>query len=301
MDVQGCRDILENLYDGLYIVDRERKITFWNKGAEKITGFKNTEVVGSYCWNNLLVHVDKEGSLLCLGMCPLAKTIDDGIMREVEVFFRHKEGYRVPVNIRVSPIRNLNGRITGAIEIFNDNSHKINLVDQIEQLRALSLLDPLTGLANRRYVEIHLKGKIKEMSDCGYSLFGVIFLDIDHFKNVNDKHGHDVGDEVLKMVSMTLKRGVNGTGLACRWGGEEFIAVIPVSDVYTLQLVAEILRVLVERSNFSSGQHVVSVTVSAGATMAVPGDTVDSIVKRADKLMFQSKKLGRNRVSVTLE
>ncbi|MCG9969568.1 sensor domain-containing diguanylate cyclase [Pelotomaculum terephthalicicum JT] len=298
MDVQNCQDILENLYDGLYIVDRKRKITFWNKGAEKITGFKSAEVVGSYCWQNLLTHVDSKGTLLCKGMCPLAKTIEDGVMREAEVFLRHKGGYRVPVFIRISPLRDLNGKITGAIEIFNDNSPKIDLVQQIEQLRELSLLDQLTGLANRRYAEIHLQGKIKEMSDCGCSFFGVIFLDIDHFKKVNDEHGHDVGDEVLKMVSMTLKRGVNGKGLVCRWGGEEFIVVIPAGDIYMLQSIAGSLRALVEQSRYSNGRHVVSVTVSAGATMAVPGDTVDSMVKRADALMFRSKKMGRNRVSV---
>jgi len=301
MDAQSCQDILENLYDGLYIVDRDRKITFWNKGAEKITGFKNAEMIGSYCWDNMLTHVDSEGSFLCLGTCPLAQTIDDGMTREAEVFLRHKEGYRVPVFIRVSPIRDLNGKITGAVEIFNDNSSKIDLINQIDQLQALSMLDSLTGLANRRYAEIHLQGKIKEMSDCGCSFFGVLFIDIDDFKKVNDKHGHDVGDEVLKMVSMTLKRGVNGTGLVCRWGGEEFVVVVPVGDIHMLQSVAERLRILVKRSCFSNGQHVVSVTVSAGATMAVPGDTVDSVVKRADKLMFQSKKLGKNRVSVKLE
>lgn len=301
MNDQHCQDILKNLYDGLYFVDRDRKITFWNKGAEKITGFKNTEVVGSYCWDNLLAHVDSEGSLLCLGMCPLAKTIEDGIMREAEVFLRHKGGYRVPVFIRVSPLRDLDGKVIGAIEVFNDNSHKIDLVSQIGQLRALSLLDTLTGLANRRYAEAHLQGKIKEMSDCGCPFFGVLFMDIDHFKKVNDKHGHDVGDEVLKMVSMTLKRGVNGTGLVCRWGGEEFIAIIPAVDISMLKSVAGRLRALVEQSRFSNGQHIVSVTVSAGATMAIPGDTVDSVVKRADALMFQSKKQGRNRVSVKLD
>ncbi|OPX90589.1 MAG: Response regulator PleD [Pelotomaculum sp. PtaB.Bin013] len=219
-------------------------------------------------------------------------------MREAEVFLRHKGGFRVPVFIRVSPIRDSDGKITGAIEIFNDNSPKIDLIQQIDQLRELSLLDPLTRLANRRYAEIHLQGKIKEMSDCGCPFFGVLFLDIDHFKKVNDEHGHDVGDEVLKMVSMTIKRGVNGKGQVCRWGGEEFIVVIPAGDIYMLQSVAGSLRALVEQSCYSDGRHEVSVTVSVGATMAVSGDTVESVVKRADALMFQSKKMGRNRVSI---
>lgn len=300
MEDQRCQEILENLYDGVYFVDRDRRITFWNKGAEKITGFKDAEAVGSYCSDNLLAHVDSQGTLLCKGLCPLAKTIEDGIMREAEVYLRHKAGYRVPVFIRTSPIRDVGGKIIGAVEVFNDNSPKIELASQVERLRALSLVDPLTGLANRRYAEIKIRSKLKEMSDYSSS-FGVLFLDIDHFKNVNDKYGHDVGDEVLKMVSMTLKRGINGEGLVCRWGGEEFFAVIPAGDICMLQSVAGRLRALVERSVFSNGQHEISVTVSVGATMAVLGDTVESIVKRADDLMFQSKKMGRNRVSVKTE
>lgn len=301
MDDVRCQDILENLCDGLYFVDRDRRITFWNKAAEKITGFRSFEVVGLCCSDNLLAHVNDEGSLLCLGLCPLAKTIEDGVMREAEVYLRHKDGYRVPVFIRVSPILDSYGKIIGAFEVFNDNTTKRDLISRLNQFRHLSLVDPLTDLANRRYTEIHLQGKIKEMSDYGRSLFGVIFLDIDHFKKVNDKYGHDVGDEVLKMVSKTLKKGVDGTGLVGRWGGEEFIAVIEAHDIYMIQSVAGRLCALVERSSLLNNGDLVSVTVSVGATMAVPGDTVDSLVKRADKLMFQSKKLGRNRVSVNLE
>lgn len=298
MDTYVCQDILENLYDGLYIVDKERKITFWNKAAEKMTGFQKTEIVGSYCWNNLLAHVDGNGSSLCTHLCPLAKTIKDGIMREAEIFLRHKSGHRIPVFVRVSPLRDINGNITGAIEVFNDNSPKIDLVNQIEQLQALSLLDTLTGLANRRYAEIHLQGKVKELSDYRCTFFGVLFIDIDNFKKVNDLYGHDVGDEVLRMVSKTLNRGINGSGLVCRWGGEEFIAVIPAGDLYIIQSVANRLRALVEQSCLANSQDKISVTISVGATLAVPGDTMESVVKRADKLMLQSKKLGKNRVSV---
>lgn len=95
------------------------------------------------------------------------------------------------------------------------------------------------------------------------------------------------------------QRGVNGNGLVCRWGGEEFIAVIPASALNTLESGAGRLRALVEQSCLSHSQYTVSVTISVGATLAVPGDTVESVVRRADKLMLQSKKLGKNRVSVT--
>jgi PAS domain S-box-containing protein len=89
--------ILGNIHEGVYFVDSERKITFWNKGAERITGYTEGEVVGHFCYDNILKHVNDEGLHLCLGGCPLHQTLSDGQGREALVYLHHKEGYRVPV------------------------------------------------------------------------------------------------------------------------------------------------------------------------------------------------------------
>lgn len=301
MDMELHQKILDNIYDGVYFVDRDRKITYWNKGAERITGYKSTEVIGLRCSDNLLMHIDSEGNLLCFGLCPLAMTIGDGTLREAEIYLHHKDGHRVPVFVRVAPIRDPDGQIIGAVEIFNDNSTHIDLVKQLDQFRELALVDSLTGLANRRYAEMYLRGKFEEMRNSGHPLFGVLFIDIDHFKRVNDLFGHDMGDEVLRMVAMTLKKAVNKGGVVCRWGGEEFIAVVLAKSSDDLYSIAKSLCVLVERSGFNAGPNSISVTVSIGAALAEANDTVDSLIKRADQLMFQSKKLGRNRVSLKLD
>ncbi|MFZ5643748.1 MAG: diguanylate cyclase [Bacillota bacterium] len=294
----SCMEILNSIYDGVYFVDLQGKITFWNRGAEKITGFESSEVLGSACSDNILVHVDCKGCCLCLGKCPMAKTIKDGETREEEVYLRHKNGYRVPVSVRVSPLRDTSGKIFGGVQIFNDFSSSASLLDQLEQFRTLSLMDSLTGLINRRYAEIYLQGRINEMNKYGRSFFGVLFLDIDHFKNVNDTFGHHVGDEVLKMVSMTLKKGINGSGIVCRWGGEEFMAVISADSNNKLYSIAERLRLLIGQSAFNTGKENISVTMSIGATLADMNDTPDTLVKRADMLMFESKRSGRNKVTI---
>ena len=114
--------ILDNLYDGVYFVDRDRKITYWNKGAERITGYPAAEVVGSRCFDNILMHVDGHGTLLCKELCPLAATMLDGVERTADVYLQHKDGHRVSVNVRITPLRNEGGAVTGGVEVFTDNS-----------------------------------------------------------------------------------------------------------------------------------------------------------------------------------
>jgi len=128
--------------------------------------------------------------------------------------------------------------------------------------------------------------------------FGILFMDIDHFKKVNDLHGHDIGDKVLIMVSNTFMKNVRASDIVGRWGGEEFLAIIPNITEEQLHFTANKLRVLVEQSGFSLYSDIVQVTVSIGATLAQPKDTTETLLERADKLLYYSKANGRNRVSI---
>ena len=119
---------------------------------------------------------------------------------------------------------------------------------------------------------------------------------MDHFKKVNDTHGHEIGDEVLRMVARTLGGNLRSVDSFGRWGGEEFIAVITNTSREYLCMVAERSRRLVAESELRAGPHHVRVTVSIGATMAHAGDTIESLVDRADGLLYRAKASGRNRV-----
>ena len=291
------RRILDSIHDGVYLVDPDRRITYWNRGAERITGYGADEAVGRRCQDNFLVHVDADGASLCRDGCPLAWTMGDGRPREAEVFLQHKDGHRVPVSVRASPIRDAAGRVEGAVEIFSDNSRVAAAADLVEELRGLALLDPLTEVGNRRFVEQQLKARLDELDRYGWPV-GVLFADVDLFKKVNDRHGHATGDRVLRMVARTLENGVRSFDVVGRWGGEEFVLLIVNVDVGHLRAVAEKLRRLVEGSGFSEGQESIRVTVSVGGVMAVPGETAEAVVARADRLMYASKAAGRNRVTV---
>ncbi len=293
------KDILSNLYEGVYFVDHDRKILYWNKGAEIITGYGSDEVLGKRC-NDNINHVDNNGIQLCIATCPLSKTIADLIPREVEVYLLHKKGYRIPVLARTIPIQDDQGNTIGAAEIFNDNSPKIAIVQRMKELERLALLDPLTELANRRYIEMKLQSRFDEMRRYGWS-FGILYMDVDHFKEVNDAYGHSIGDEVLKMVARTLLNNVRASDIVGRWGGEEFIAVVMNNEEKILYSVANKLRALVEQSSISVDSKVIRITISIGASLAHDDETVDVLLKRADKLLYQSKVSGRNKVSISLQ
>ena len=292
------KNLLDSLYDGVYFVDRERRITYWNKGAERLTGYKAAEVVGMRCSDNVLIHINEQGISLCEGQCPAAETIADGRPREAELYLHHKEGYRVPVSIRLAPIQDPNGQVIGAVEVFSDNSSKVAIMQRIEELQKIALFDPLTELGNRRHAEMNLTVRFDEMHRYGWA-FGILFIDIDRFKAVNDAYGHNIGDEVLKMVAKKLLNNVRSFDMVNRWGGEEFIAIIVNIQEDQLYDIANKLRLLVEQSSLSVGSDIIRVTISIGATLARANEEGDTLLKRADQLMYHSKTAGRNRVSMT--
>lgn len=288
--------IVENLHDGLYFVDRNRTITYWNKAAERISGFSAEEVVGRSCHDNILTHVDGDGNNLCKEMCPLAKTISDQETREVEVYMHHKDGHRVPVSVRTSSLTDEDGNVIGGIELFTDiSSREVNEL-RIKELEKMALIDNLTQLANRNYIEKELQSRFEEKKRMGVS-FGFLFMDIDHFKKFNDTYGHDVGDEVLKFVAANFIASARPFDLFGRWGGEEFVGIIRNITHENLENLGNRIRVMIEKSYILHKEKKLNVTISIGATLVKDDDTSDTLVKRADNLLYECKRKGRNCVT----
>ncbi len=288
------RILLDNLYDGVYFVDRDRRISSWNKSAERITGYTAAEVVGKGCSENLM-HVDRDGRSLCSACCPLIESLSRGAPTTQEMYLLHKDGHRVPISVRVAPIRDEQGAVTGAIEVFTDNTAKAAMIERLAEIERIAYVDQLTGLVNRRYTEIALASRQEEMQRYGWP-YGVIFIDIDDFKKVNDRYGHDVGDEVLKMVAKTIASTSRSFDVVGRWGGEEFLAVIANLGQEELVQTANRFRLLVERS-LLPGDHPVGVTISRGAAIAGPGERIEDLLKRVDHCLYRSKSAGKNRVT----
>jgi diguanylate cyclase (GGDEF)-like protein/PAS domain S-box-containing protein len=291
------KDILDNLSDGVYFVDSQRKITYWNKGAERITGYRSAEVIGKSCADNLLVHVDGTGCQLCLSGCPLTASMEDGSLHQAPVFLRHAQGHRVPVFVRVSPLHDEAGAIVGAVELFSDNSLVLNIQQQLDEMTLEVNQDALTGIANRRAIENYLRASLTEVQLQGLPA-AILMLDIDHFKRINDTYGHSAGDQALRMLANTVNSNLRAGDSIGRWGGEEFLVVLrQIGQAYIFQ-VAEKLRILIASSVAHAGEEQVNLTVSIGATQLREQDTLEEVVERADRLLYASKDAGRNRVTV---
>jgi diguanylate cyclase (GGDEF)-like protein/PAS domain S-box-containing protein len=281
--------------DGVYFCDPDRRIIYWNRGAERITGYQADDVSGLSCAEGLLTHV--EGTPLCDTSCPLVATLTSGEPSEVEVFLHHKEGHRIPVRIRTFPVRDAGGGVEGVVEVFTDDSALAAALERVQQLSVEAETDPLTGVGNRRSMETRLEAHATERRKAGQSV-GVLFIDIDHFKDVNDVFGHGTGDRVLKMVTETVRHNLRASDTLARWGGDEFVALLDHVDADALKSLAEKLRVLVASSYLvlDDGARL-NVTVSIGGTLLRPGDTAQTAFARADHLLYESKVTGRNRLT----
>lgn len=294
IDQTSLIELFNNLYEALYIVDRDCKILYWNKVAELTTGYSQQEVMGRNC-ADILSHIDENGNVLCERGCPLKMSISDGRIYEIEAFLKHKDGHRVPVSIRTFPLSNDNA--SGAIEVFVDNSSKIAFLHTIEELQRLVIIDHLTGLTNRRFIEMSLEARLSEMKRYGWP-FGILFIDIDNFKNINDLYGHETGDNVLRMIAQTFINNSRPFDTTGRWGGEEFVSIVLNVNKERLLDVANRMRMLIEKSVVTIDSDLIKVTVSIGATMANSDDTVEGIIRRADRLMYNAKVSGKNRVII---
>jgi len=294
VDKKFYRDLLDRMSDGVYFVNLDRNITYWNSGAERISGYSAHEVLGHSCAEGLLRHVTDRGRQLCRLGCPLLAVMEDGKPREADVFMHHKDGHRVPITVRGQALRSPDGQIVGSVEIFHTRGTNPYAAQRRD--RGDDSLDTVTGLAPRRFGELQLKALTQAVAEQTTTL-GVLYVDADHFKDVNDTFGHKTGDEVLRMVGQSIVNGLRRGDIPVRWGGEEFLALMPGTDQAGLRAAAERVRMLVENSWIQKGEVQVRVTISVGATMAIPTETGDDLVDRADGFMYASKEGGRNRVT----
>jgi two-component system, cell cycle response regulator len=172
------------------------------------------------------------------------------------------------------------------------------LRDNVQMSIEMAITDALTGLFNRRYMESHLGTLLEQAAARGKPLSALV-IDIDYFKAINDTHGHDAGDDVLRDFALRIKRSIRGIDLACRYGGEEFVIVMPETDMAVAAMVAERLRrrIAAEPFAIAQGAKSIPVTISIGiAALRGKEDNAASLLKRADQALYRAKRDGRNRV-----
>jgi diguanylate cyclase len=173
-----------------------------------------------------------------------------------------------------------------------------NLQQSLEAIRAESLTDPLTGLGNRKYFDRSIEIAVQNALANGEPL-SLLMFDIDHFKSFNDSYGHLTGDQVLRLVGMSLKQTIKGQDITARYGGEEFVVLLPNTALRQALTVADHIRRAImskELKKKSTGEILGRVTISVGVSMLKPDDDTDSLIERADACLYAAKRNGRNRV-----
>jgi diguanylate cyclase (GGDEF)-like protein len=178
---------------------------------------------------------------------------------------------------------------------LEDRNDRLN--EAIEQLHMAAMTDPLTGLRNRRYMTMKIQEEMVRFKRTR-RLFSLVIADIDHFKDVNDQYGHECGDEVLRRVADVLRLGVREQDAVARWGGEEFLMLLPETESSGAALVAEKLRRAIEETAGQCLGQTIAVTMTFGATAYDESANMDTTIREADNALYLGKQRGRNRVVV---
>ncbi|MDR3468853.1 MAG: GGDEF domain-containing protein [Xanthobacteraceae bacterium] len=212
---------------------------------------------------------------------------------------RDRDSVLAVVNALVQSTRDMreNNKILES-RLVNSKQEVANLQQSLEAIRAETLTDPLTGLGNRKYFDRAIEDAVRNAMKNGEPL-SLLMFDIDHFKSFNDNYGHLTGDQVLRLVAMSLKATIKGQDITARYGGEEFAVVLPNTALRQALTVADHIRRAVmskELKKKSTGEILGRVTISVGVSMLQHGDDTDSLIERADACLYAAKRNGRNRV-----
>ena len=300
-----------NVSDVIYSFDLELKIINISPSVEKILGFTPDEMIGkTFPELNALAP-----EYLDLALSDTLKVFSGETIRAAYEFIA-KDGTRIYGEIFGSPLLSKDGQIIGVVSIARDITERKQAEEELKktheelqayvteieklqaELREQALRDPLTGLYNRRYLAEMLENELARVKREKKPM-SVIVTDIDHFKNINDNYGHQVGDEFLKKIADLISSHTRSSDIACRYGGEEFLLVMPGTSVKSATKRAEELRLECTQIQVPYENKKLSVTLSFGvASYPAHGQRAEEIVIKADKALYKSKRSGRNRVTV---
>ena len=283
--------LMRYLREGVCVIGEQGEVVDCNDALTAIVGISSEKLVG-----RTANHV-----------------LPEALLAQLDVFRRHGHSESLTdvavqlqdggkhVNVSVSRIENSRAILLSVSDITDRHQQLIDaassageLRDMNEQLEELSLTDPLTGLGNRRALQVALAEQ-QDQEDAG--ALGLIMVDIDHFKLINDTHGHEAGDMVLVRLSAAMLETCRDNDIIVRWGGEEFVVLVSDADERRLQLAAERLRMHIRRLVIELPNGVaLQITASIGATVMRPGQSSESALRKVDRLMYEAKQDGRDRV-----
>lgn len=287
--------LLEHLYDGFYLVDSDLRVLIWNRNAENLLGHPSQKMLGKQWSRRMLNYADRFGEALPDAEVPMNRVVTTGLPQSPALKMQRADGEWLDVEVQTVPLVDPAGRLQGVIEILRDLSRSSCRNMQFQEMRSAASRDALTGVANRGELETRLTNVVKEASGHpNRETFSVIFLDVDHFKRINDTWGHAAGDQVLVDVARLMQSETYSGELVGRYGGEEFVIICPGTSLPDAIKRAERLRQALPKASVG-GIKELTVTASFGVSQFETGDSVESVLRRADKALYQAKGTGRNK------
>jgi len=283
------------LGEGVYILDKQGRLTFMNREAERMLGWKEAELKGRSVHD--LIHLHKaDGSRGVPVDCPVLGTINSGKTYRVEEdVFTSRNGSLLPVALVSTPLVE-NNEIRGSVAAFHDITHRKRTEAALRRANELlahqATTDTLTGIHNRLKFNNLLEMEMRKAHRYRVPL-SLIMFDIDFFKQINDKYGHHAGDNVLKELVRVVFENIRKVDVFARWGGEEFMVLVPDNSIDSALLLAEKLRKKIEEHHFP---NVDRITCSFGCAEFKGDRTIDDFTRMADDAMYRAKQNGRNRV-----
>ena len=278
--------IIDTVGDGIYCVDTERKIFFWNKGAERITGYSAEEMIGRHCFESQLDHIDQEGRPLCDLLCPLVGTIFDGKNRQEKVLLKHRDGHRVPVVVNTFPLEE-NAVTIGAMEIFRDCLPPVYDGDFVRTLAQTMMHDELTGLPNRTYLNNFLTYKLRENKQFSQN-FLLAFAELNNYRELEHQFGTSEMKRAMKKMAEKLGSRARRNDLIGKWSDSCYVGVFSGASRADELIVGEKLRQWIGEVNGELPEGM-RFDISVGVTAVKPDDTLDTMIERADKNMFAAE------------
>lgn len=284
-EMQLLSTAMEESADSVLITDAEGRITYVNQAFERQTGYRRNEVIGE---NPRILQSGQHDSAFYQG---LWETITRGETFRATFIDQARDGSLFYQEQTIAPVWGPDGAITHFVSTGKDITQRVAME---HELRRRATTDPLTGLYNRLRFEALLDEEFERDQRYQHGL-ALIMLDVDHFKAVNDHHGHDTGDRVLQEIAQVITANLRTPDLFARWGGEEFMILAPDTGERGALELSERLRAAVADADFPD---VGRVTASFGITIRRPDDTIKQLTKRVDQALYRAKERGRNRVEV---
>lgn len=281
-DPEILRTVLDSLAVGVYMVDREGKILFWNQGAEHITGHLKHEVIGHSRRENILAQCDEQNCTVCGEVCPFRDARRDGKARELRLSLHHKLGHSIPVRFRITPIRDVHGSILYVAGSFDERQRPLEDTRNPRPPIPGDCVDG-SGVSSRGFIQFHLRESLAGLAE--YQIpFSLLCLELEGFDHLRSTHGREAAETMARAVAETLRDSLRPDDFVGRWAEDQFMAVLSNCGSTGAERAGERIHRMVANAGIDWWGDRLQPAIRMGCATAQAGDTPQSLARRAQPL-----------------